>query len=172
MVAKTSLHRFGTKLRHCHPLPAYANAYALSRLHFVIVTTDTWRVKRCIIIIIIIMYTRTDLPGAAPCRGRSLISALALLLFTTGPVVHVFLFQALCQRHYRQVLGQLTFLVSLYSARYVADMELGHWVTRSMGHLGHLSRPAHQVIILTRCETRVFPVHEKMPKTQNAQLKC
>jgi len=118
------------------------------------------------------MYTRTDLPGAAPCRGRSLISALALLLFTTGPVVHVFLFQALCQRHYRQVLGQLTFLVSLYSARYVADMELGHWVTRSMGHLSHLSRPAHQVIILTRCETRVFPVHEKMPKTQNAQLKC
>ena len=40
-------------------------------------------------------------------------------------------------------------------------MELGHWVTRSMGHLDHLSRPGHRVIILTRCETRVFPVFEK-----------
>jgi len=26
-------------------------------------------------------------------------------------------------------------------------MELGHWVTGSMGHLGHLSRPGHRVII-------------------------
>jgi len=34
-------------------------------------------------------------------------------------------------------------------------MELGHWVTGSMGHLGHLSRPDHRVIILTRCETQV-----------------
>ena len=41
------------------------------------------------------------------------------------------------------------------------DMELGHWVTGSMGHLGHLSRPGHRVIILTRCETRVF---RKKPK--------
>jgi len=41
------------------------------------------------------------------------------------------------------------------------DTELGHWVTGSMGHL---SRPAHRVIILTRCETRVFPVFEKKPK--------
>ena len=46
-------------------------------------------------------------------------------------------------------------------------MELGHWVTGSMGHLGHLSRPGHRVtgsprvIILTRCETLVFPVFEK-----------
>jgi len=32
------------------------------------------------------------------------------------------------------------------------DMELGHWVTGSMGHLGHLSRPGHRVIILTRCD--------------------
>jgi len=53
-----------------------------------------------------------------------------------------------------------------------ADMELGHWVTGSMGHLGHLSRPGHRVIILTRCETRVFPVLEKMPKMQNVHLKC
>ena len=30
-------------------------------------------------------------------------------------------------------------------------MELGHWVTGSMGHLGHLLRPGHRVIILTRC---------------------
>jgi len=41
------------------------------------------------------------------------------------------------------------------------DMELGHWVTGSMGHL---SRPGHRVIILTRCETRVFPVFEKSPR--------
>ena len=42
-------------------------------------------------------------------------------------------------------------------------MELGHWVTRSMGQLGHLSRPGHRVIIWTRRETRVFPVSEKNP---------
>jgi len=42
-------------------------------------------------------------------------------------------------------------------------MELGHWVTGSMGHLGHLSRPGHLVIILTR----VFPVFEK--NAQNAK---
>ena len=34
------------------------------------------------------------------------------------------------------------------------DMELGHWIAGSMGHLGRLSRPGHRVIILTRCETR------------------
>ena len=46
---------------------------------------------------------------------------------------------------------------------YVPDMELGHWVSGSMGHLGHLSLPDHRVIILTRCETRVFPVFENKP---------
>jgi len=51
-------------------------------------------------------------------------------------------------------------------------MELGHWVTGSMGHFGHLSRPGHRVIILTRCVTRVFPVFEKMPRMQNVHLKC
>ena len=54
----------------------------------------------------------------------------------------------------------------------VPDMELGHWVTSSMGHLGHLSRPGHRVIILTQCETRVFPVFETMPKMQNVHMKC
>ena len=44
-------------------------------------------------------------------------------------------------------------------------MELGHWVTGSMGHLGHLSRPGHRVIILTWCVTRVFPVFEKAQDT-------
>ena len=44
-------------------------------------------------------------------------------------------------------------------------MELGHWVTGSM--VGHLLRPGHRVIILTRCETRVFPVFEK--NAQNAK---
>ena len=37
-----------------------------------------------------------------------------------------------------------------------------------MGRLGHLSRPGHRVIILTRCETRVFPVFEK--NAQNANV--
>jgi len=41
-----------------------------------------------------------------------------------------------------------------------------------MGHLGHLSRPGHRVIILTRCEIRVFPVFAKMPEMQNVHLKC
>jgi len=58
------------------------------------------------------------------------------------------------------------------SSMLTADMELGHWVTGSMGHLGHLSRPGHRVIILTRCETRVYPVFEKMTKMQNVHLKC
>jgi len=40
-------------------------------------------------------------------------------------------------------------------------MELVHWVTGSMGHL---SRLGHRVIILIRCETRVFPVFEKSPR--------
>jgi len=44
-------------------------------------------------------------------------------------------------------------------------MELGHWVT---GLMGHLSRPGHRVIILTRCDTRVFPVFEK---TQDKDIK-
>ena len=44
--------------------------------------------------------------------------------------------------------------------RNTSDMELGHWVTGSMGHLSHLSRPGHRVIIFTRCETRVFQVFE------------
>ena len=51
-------------------------------------------------------------------------------------------------------------------------MELGHWFTGSMGHLGPLSRSGHRVIILTRFETRVFPVFEKMPKMQNVHSKC
>ena len=41
-----------------------------------------------------------------------------------------------------------------------------------MGHLGHLARPGHRVIILTRRETRVFQVFEEMPKMQNVHLKC
>ena len=49
---------------------------------------------------------------------------------------------------------------------------VGLRVTWSMGHLGHLLRPGHWVITLTRCETRVFPVFEKMPKMQNVRLKC
>jgi len=43
---------------------------------------------------------------------------------------------------------------------------LGHRVNGSFW-FGHLSRPGHQVTILTRCETRVFPVFEK--NAQNAK---
>ena len=49
-------------------------------------------------------------------------------------------------------------------------MELGHWVTGSMGHLGHLSRPGHRVIILTRVRPEFFRFF-KMPKIQNVHLK-
>jgi len=48
-------------------------------------------------------------------------------------------------------------------------MELGHRVN---GSFGSSFSPGHWVIILTRCETRVFPVFEKMPKMQNVHLKC
>jgi len=41
-------------------------------------------------------------------------------------------------------------------------------VTGSVGHLGHLSRPGHRVIILTPCETRVFPLFAK--KTQDKDI--
>ena len=41
-----------------------------------------------------------------------------------------------------------------------------------MGHLGHLSRPGHRVIILTRCENRVFRVSEKNAQNANVHLKC
>ena len=44
-----------------------------------------------------------------------------------------------------------------------------NWVTGSMGHL---SRPGHQVIILTRCETRFFQFLKKTPKMHNVHLKC
>jgi len=55
--------------------------------------------------------------------------------------------------------------------------QIWNWVigspSQSMGHLGHFSRPGHRVIILTRCETRVFfPVFDKMPKMQNVHRKC
>ena len=38
-----------------------------------------------------------------------------------------------------------------------------------MGHLGHLSRPGHRVIILTQYETRVCPVFKK--KAQDKDIK-
>ena len=67
----------------------------------------------------------------------------------------------------------LNFCSTAYTVQQcLPDMELGHWVTGSTGHLGHLSRRGHRVIILTRCETRVIPVFEKMPKMQNVHLKC
>ena len=43
-----------------------------------------------------------------------------------------------------------------------------NWVTGSMGHLGHLSRLGHRVIILTQCETQVFPV---LKKSQDKDIK-
>ena len=43
-------------------------------------------------------------------------------------------------------------------------LKLGHWVTRSVGHLGHLSRPGHRVIILTRSETQFIRFSKKCPK--------
>ena len=37
-----------------------------------------------------------------------------------------------------------------------ADMELGHWVTGSVGHFGRLSRPGHRVIIWNAEMTKVI----------------
>ena len=51
-------------------------------------------------------------------------------------------------------------------------LELGHWVTESMGHLDHLSRPGHRVIIMTRCETRVFPIFEQKDKDIKIYIFC
>ena len=48
-------------------------------------------------------------------------------------------------------------------------MELGYWVTGSMGHFGHLSR--HLFIILTRCVIRVFPVFEKKAQDTDKDIK-
>jgi len=58
--------------------------------------------------------------------------------------------------------------------RYTPDMELGHWVTGSMGHLGHLSRPGHRVTgssFLTRCDTS-FSGFRKNAQNANVHLKC
>jgi len=43
---------------------------------------------------------------------------------------------------------------------------LGHRVNGSFGSSFTSGSPCHRVIISTRCETRVFPVFEKMPKMQ------
>jgi len=52
----------------------------------------------------------------------------------------------------------------------------GVWTGDATGSLGHRVNESFwvifYVIILTRCETRVFPVFDKMPKMQNAHLKC
>ena len=47
---------------------------------------------------------------------------------------------------------------------------LGHRVNGSFGSSFTSGSLGHRVIILTRCETRVFPVFEKMPKMQNVHL--
>jgi len=49
---------------------------------------------------------------------------------------------------------------------------LGHRVNRSFGSSFTTGSSGHRVITLNRCETRVFPVFEKMPKMQNVHLKC
>jgi len=69
--------------------------------------------------------------------------------------------------------GAMVRPIATHVARSVVCLyQTWNWVTGSMGHLGHLSRPGHRVIILTRCETRVFPVFETMPKMQNVHMKC
>jgi len=49
---------------------------------------------------------------------------------------------------------------------------LGQWVIWVIFYVRVTGSPGHRVIILTRCETRVFPFFEKMPKMQNVHLKC
>ena len=58
------------------------------------------------------------------------------------------------------------------SLRISADMELGHWVTGSMGHL---SRPGYRVIgssFWPAVRPEFFRFSKKMPKMQNVHLKC
>jgi len=43
-----------------------------------------------------------------------------------------------------QVTTSPTLMNALQVSMFVSDMELGHSVTGSMGHLGHLSRPGHR----------------------------
>jgi len=45
-----------------------------------------------------------------------------------------------------------------------SDMELRHWVTGSIGHLGHLSRPGHRVIIWPGVRPEFFRFSEKCTK--------
>ena len=49
------------------------------------------------------------------------------------------------------------------------DMELGHWVTGSMGHL---SRPGHRVIIWPAVRPEFFWFSKKIPKMKILHLKC
>jgi len=56
---------------------------------------------------------------------------------------------------------------SQYSCRGGVKRHLGQTWNWDIGSPGHLSRPGHRVIILTLCETRVFPVFEK--NAQNAK---
>jgi len=46
----------------------------------------------------------------------------------------------------------------------VPDTELGHWVTGSLGHLGHLFRLGQWVITVTRCATRISVLHKVEPQ--------
>jgi len=49
---------------------------------------------------------------------------------------------------------------------------LGHRVNESFGSSFTSGSPSHRVIILTRRETRHFPVFEKNAQMQNVRLKC
>ena len=77
-------------------------------------------------------------------------------------VIEYFLVSATASTAHRPV--PCPFLPATFAIDLTPDMELGHWVTGSMGHLGHLSRPGHRVIILTRRKTRVFSGFRKKPK--------
>ena len=49
---------------------------------------------------------------------------------------------------------------------------LGHRVNGSFGSSFTSGSQGHRIIILTRCESRVFPVFENEPKMQHVHLKC
>jgi len=73
----------------------------------------------------------------------------------TAALVTIVQCNTLVARCSRQFIGPA---VGIFFVTLGPEMILGHLVTGSMGHLGHLSRPGHWVIILT--------------KMQNVQLKC
>jgi len=76
-----------------------------------------------------------------------------------------------CLVQFRQNVKYKTWITGYQTWNWVIGSP-GQWVIWVIFHVGVAGAPGHRVIISTRCETRVFPVFEKMPKMQKVHLKC